>query len=85
MASKRGQHPHHNQPPNCLCPPRHFHRIFINIYSLWCFSLEIVEYLLFSGKKCLDFQENNKINRELGTPVEIPNLSLPLAADAPQI
>ena len=41
----------------------------------------MVEYLLHSGKKCLDFQANNKHNRKSGTPVEIQNSSLPPESD----
>ena len=43
----------------------------------------MVEYLLSSGTKCLDFQAKDEQNCKLGTPVEIPNSSLPPAATHP--
>ena len=45
----------------------------------------MVECLLNSGEKFLDFQANNEKSRKLETPVAIPNLSLPLAADPPPL
>ena len=47
------------------------------------FSFVMVEYLLLSGTKCLDFQVNNKQNRKSGTPVAVVNSSLSQAADPP--
>ena len=43
----------------------------------------MVEYLPRSGTKCLDYQPNDKQNCKSGTPVAIPNLSLPPVAEPP--
>ena len=80
---KWDQLPHQNQPPPCLDPPHHFHRSCINWYSLWWFSLVMMEYLQLSGLKCLDFQSNNKKNRKSKTYVAYLNCPLPMADDPP--
>ena len=49
---------------NCIYPYHRFHHSCRNISSLWWFYMEMVEYLLCSGTKCMYFQANDKKNHK---------------------